>query len=430
MTAPLRFLHLGDLHLGPNTRNADRIRALDQIITEGLAMPLAAWLWPGDLNNSLMSVFDKNILTGRVVTMANHAPLVVVYGNHDVPGDLDFLAKLGAVYPIYVVAEPMVLRVTLAEVAGAGFHRARDEAAIFCLPYPTRQGLVAAGIPSDQVVAAARQALEYLFIDAAAQLTAATEAGCVPLMIGHLNVGGSKTSSGQPNIGREIELDPTMLDRLGPIYKGLNHIHKAQEIGGAHYAGSCCRLDWGEIEEKRYLVIEYTCVGPRLVVGEHEWRYTVTSHPIDVAPMYHVDGLLSPSGFSWHLGADVEIPASWEGCEVRVRFHYTAAERDLLDFGLVKEPFAGAKRIDTDPIPMHTRALRAPEVAAAMTLEAKVEAFTIGTGEAWTPALAQKLAQMQQAPDGATFFNDVAAAIAAVVDDEATAEPELDEVLS
>ena len=70
------------------------------------------------------------------------------------------------------------------------------------------------------------------------------------LFIGHANVGGAVTSSGQPNIGREIELSPRHLDRLGPIYKGLNHVHKAQEIHGAHYPGSICRLDWGEIETK------------------------------------------------------------------------------------------------------------------------------------------------------------------------------------
>jgi hypothetical protein len=57
-------------------------------------------------------------------------------------------------------------------------------------------------------------------------------------MIGHVNVGGAITSSGQPNIGREIEISARHLDQLGNIYKGLNHIHKAQEIAGAWYAGS------------------------------------------------------------------------------------------------------------------------------------------------------------------------------------------------
>jgi hypothetical protein len=72
------------------------------------------------------------------------------------------------------------------------------------------------------------------------------------LMIGHVNVAGAQLSNGQPSIGHEIELNPKHLDRLGDIPKLLNHIHKPQTIAGAHYAGSVCRLDYGEIEEKRY----------------------------------------------------------------------------------------------------------------------------------------------------------------------------------
>jgi DNA repair exonuclease SbcCD nuclease subunit len=423
--SPLRFLHLGDLHLGPNARNKDRIRALDQIIDEGCQQPLAAWLGPGDLNNSLMTVFDKNILTTRTIRMANHAPVIWIYGNHDVPGDIDFLEKLAAAYPIYVVARPTVLRVPLA--VEDGVHMGMGEAAIFCFPYPSRLGLIAAGTPSELIVSAAREALDAIFTHAAAQLAAAAAEGAIPLMIGHVNVGGSILSAGQPNIGREIELDPTLLDRLGPIYKGLNHIHKAQEIAGAHYAGSVCRLDWGEIEEKRYLTIDYDRIslahkgGPDAI-----WHHTVESHTIDVAPMYHVEGTLTREGFDWTCDdggyAEQAGPGFFAGAEVRARVRFAAAERELLDFALVKAPFVGAIRIDLDPIPTHTRAIRAPEVAAAVTLEDKVAAFIVSTGETWTPSLADKLARLQE-PDGPAYFTHLAeelAAIAAVHDVDET----------
>jgi DNA repair exonuclease SbcCD nuclease subunit len=245
-----RFVHIGDLHLGPNARNVDRRAALLQIVREQLlAGPVSAWLIPGDLNHGLMTIDDRNFLTDITQQMAAHAPVVTCYGNHDLPGELDFLSRLAGQWPIWVVNRPDVIRVQLATGAIA---------AIFVLPYPTRAGLVAAGTPSDQIVDAAAQALEFIFLNAKTQLDAAVAEGCIPLMIGHVNVGGSFTSSGQPNIGREIELNPALLNRLGPIYIGLNHIHRAQEIDGAVYAGSCCRLDWGEIEEKRYLTVDYT----------------------------------------------------------------------------------------------------------------------------------------------------------------------------
>jgi hypothetical protein len=58
------------------------------------------------------------------------------------------------------------------------------------------------------VVETAADVLEPIFITAAAELQAAHEAGDLTLMIGHVNVAGAITSTGQPNIGREIELNP------------------------------------------------------------------------------------------------------------------------------------------------------------------------------------------------------------------------------
>lgn len=392
-----RFVQIGDLHLGPNARNVDRRAALEQIVTEQLRHPVAAWLRPGDLNHGLMSIADRNFLTNITQRMAEHAPVIDIYGNHDLPGELDFLAKIGARWPIYVIDRPEVIRVTLAT---------GGMAAIFCFPYPPRASFVAAGTPSNLISDAAKQILDVIFAGAADDLSRASADGCIPLMIGHVNVGGAIMSAGQPNIGREIELDPVLLDRLGPIYKGLNHIHRAQEIGGAVYAGSCCRLDWGEVEEKRYLTIEYEPADP-----PGGWHYVVESHPIDVAPMYHVEGTLTREGFTWALDGKCILdggapPESFAGAEVRVRFTFTAAEKSALNFELVKVPFEGAKRIDLDPIAEHTRALRAPEVAAAVTVEDKIAAFIRGAGLEWTPGLQAKFAALQQ-PDTAAFLTEL-----------------------
>lgn len=394
-----RFVHIGDLHLGPNTRNEDRMRAFDQILSEQIGTGVAAYLFPGDINHGRMSIPDKNFLVSRARRLADDAPLVVVVGNHDLPGDADFLAELKGRWPIYVVTRSTVLHVPLATGAIA---------AIACIPYPTRAGLVAAGTASSNIVDAARQALDVIFMVFAAELKEASERGEIPLMIGHVNVGGAIVSSGQPNIGKEIEIDQAMLDRLGPIYKGLNHIHKAQEIGGAFYAGSLCRLDWGEVEEKSYTVVE--------VPEDRELSYLVTRKPLDVAPMYLVAGRLTRGTFFWaiqrssdqnDIGTPGEPPSGgWEGCEVRVRYKFNANEKTALDEALVRAPFEGAKRLDLDPIGIRERASRAPEVAAAVTFEGKVEAFVRRSEVPWTPGLETKLAALQS-PDGGAFLTDV-----------------------
>jgi DNA repair exonuclease SbcCD nuclease subunit len=243
------FVHIGDAHIGAGPRLADKLAALDQIIVwvdqAAERGELAAILWPGDLFHQKSTIEDRNVLAPRLQRLAQRAPVVLIDGNHDAPGDLEILSRLHAFYPIHVVSEPKILHVCCANGAIAR---------LACLPYPHRGGLVSSGVAHDDLGQEARRLLEPAFMLFASELAAAQGDGAIPLFIGHVNVGGSLSSTGQPQIGREIELDPSLLARLGPVYKGLNHIHRHQELAGAVYAGSVCRMDYGENEDKGFVV--------------------------------------------------------------------------------------------------------------------------------------------------------------------------------
>lgn len=441
------LVHIGDFHAAPGPRNAARYRALDQLIAEAIALPsLGAWLWPGDLSHQRQTIDDENALIERLRRMSAVAPVVLVYGNHDVPGDLDKFASVGDGNPIYVVDRPQVLRIRLATM---------QFASIACLPYPHRHGLVLAGCANPDIVDEAANALDAIFMQFEVELTANGEKGDYLLFIGHANVGGAITSSGQPNIGREIELSHRHLDRLeaaGVGYIGLNHIHKGQEIHGAHYPGSICRLDWGEIEEKRWLELqlldEYTAVVP---------------HAIDVAPMYHIEGDLTRDGFTYQVMAgpggelqdaptvecphpdclngfvppygdvdelaDVPCPAcegrgrivNWEGCEVRARYRVKQSELALVNKALILAAFAEASLLHLDPITVPDRALRSPEVAAATTLPDKVAAWCAISGAVASEGLLFKLGKLETIADPRVHVDaarDVANDIAAGDDEQ------------
>jgi hypothetical protein len=347
--------------------------------------------------------------------MADEAPVVICYGNHDLPGDLDFLERLKAAWPIYVISRPQVIHMRLA--AGGG------DAAIFVLPYPTRAGLVAAGTAPGDVVNAAKIALHAIFTEAAAQLQDDATKGCYPLVIGHVNVAGSVMSAGQPNIGKEIEVDEDLLQLFPHMFIGLNHIHKAQEIAGAVYAGSLCRLDWSETDPKSYLEIIYGPTEWGGYSGDGPWdgcsqyAYDWCRKPITVPAMWKIEGELVRTGFAWTIdGCDcgelkcgltnsegvtsalcANADRSFAGDDVRVRFQFNAHEKSLLNFELVKAPFAGARRLETDPVAVRDRATRAPEVMAATSLDAKVQAFVVSASSTpWTPSLDLKLAALQK----------------------------------
>lgn len=397
-----QLVHIGDFHAHPDARNAARYAALDQIIAEGRQLPnLGAWLWPGDLFHARSTIEDRNAIAERLIAMGSVAPVVICYGNHDLPGDLDVFAKLKTARPIAVVSVPQCLSVRLAT---------GDMATIFVLPYPTKAGLTAMGIAKPDVLDAAADALEAIFRIAAAGLQEARDRGDLTLMIGHVNVGGSITSVGQPNIGREIEISGRHLDLLGPIYKGLNHIHKAQDIAGADYPGSVCRLNWGEVEEKGYIVV--TLDKPCQDVPD---GYRVERCPIDVAPMFHVEGVLTRDAFTWQVtagpgGEVLAAPASWKGCEVRVRFRFNQSEKGTLAEARVYAEFAEAARLEVEPIAVPDRALRAPEVAQAKTLADKVEAWATVSAVTLNDGVLEKLALLEHS-DTLTVLKDVQASI-------------------
>lgn len=406
---PLRFIHIGDIHLAPGERNEDRRQALTQIVWDATAdtTPVSAWFIPGDLNHGAMSVEDRNYLAALLIEMANVAPVVILYGNHDRAGELDVFGKLRAKWSIHVVAEAGIIAVQ----TPSGL-----VVKIACLPYPHRHQIVAAGVPPADIPAAAEAALDSIFLHFASELQRLREPGFPTLFLGHVNVAGARLSNGQPNIGHEIELRPRLLDSLGGIYKGLNHIHKRQDTeGGGHYAGSICRLDWGETDEKSYTEIAYW-----RRPDHDDWLFMHRQIPVGVPPMYHVEGQLTADEFAWAVcGGDHEAAAAAEqggpgffaGADVRVRYTFNAGDKLALDFERVKAPFVGARRLVLEPIPDNTRVVRAPEVAAAVTLRDKAAAFVTQAGTEWTPEMDSMLSILQTQDDA-----DVTQHIAARID--------------
>lgn len=381
------FVVIGDTHLAPGPRQGDKLAALEQILQHGRALEhLAGWLWPGDLFHATSTIADRNALKEIVKRMANAAPVIICYGNHDAPGDLDIFADLAAHYRVVVVSQPQVVRVDTP---------AGGEVAVFALPYPHKGQLVGAGVAHDDLGAAARHALEPVFLAAAHDLATAQSDGAVALVMGHINIGGASASTGQPQIGREIELDPSLLARFGAIPKVFNHIHLPQELHGAYIPGSIAAMDFGEMEAKRFLVIEYRRS------SEGAWSHSVVSHPLAVAAQYHVEGALTREGFVYAVkagpgGETCPTPASWKGADVRVRCTYRRSEYSALQRAHVDAEFAEVRSLKVEMVPLSDTVLRAPEVVAAISLTDKLERYCALSGVPWTDALAGKVDALQQ----------------------------------
>jgi exonuclease SbcD len=401
-----RLVVFGDTHLqSTNSRNADRLRAWDQVIAEGRALEqLGAWIHVGDVFHSRSTPDDRVQVAERLQAMAELAPVVVLYGNHEAPLDLHVFGKIKAAHPIVVVDRPDCLTVALAT---------GNVATLFCLPYPSKAGLASLGVTPAAVQDVAADALDLIFMQAAADLEAARTRGDLTLMIGHATIGGAISSAGQPmGVHGEITVNAGHLARLDGIPQLFGHIHKPQQIHEALYVGSACRLDFAETEEKRYVVVEFDTLGDLTPKSwGSSWR--ILSYPIACPPRYHVDGVLTRDAFTWSVkrgpNGDVEpTPASWAGCEVRVRYTFAQSEKSALPTELVRAPFAEAARLEVEPIAVPDRALRAPAVAAARTLADKVAA--VCQVEALAPSVAAKLARLEHA-EAATVLAEVQAGL-------------------
>ena len=381
------IVHFGDLHLRwSEARRDEQLEAralLEHAIADALEYDPVAWVWPGDLNDGPMTISDRNFLADALIHMGEEAPVFIVYGNHDRPHDLDVFRRLRAPCPIIVASLPQVETV--------------DGVSVAMLPYPTKGSMVAAGWTREDVAAGGGHALETIVDGLVLQLADAP--GEIKILAGHINVAGSIASTGQPQIGRELEIPPAVLERVPEgIPVALNHIHKGQAIGRATYAGSMSRLSWGETERKRFLVYRYT-----FTRGALEPSVEVVEHSIDCPPMVHVDAMIRPGGVVEFPGDMVAIAP---GCDVRVRFDYPAndpGERDKAE-AAIRAGFDDARRLVVEPHAVPVGDIRAPEVVAATTLEAKVAAFLgddvpLGPTEPGAPSHAgvlEKLALVQQ----------------------------------
>lgn len=396
---------IGDTHLQrSNPRNPDRLRALDQIIGQSLALPnLAAFLWPGDLFHARSTPQDRLDVAERLLRMAERAPVLIAKGNHDQDSDLEIFGFLKAAYPIYVVSEqPTTLRFKLATGVFAS---------AFVLPYPNLSRLVAAGVPSSELFQAGRAALEDIFDFAAAELADARARGDLTLAMAHMAIGGCKLSNGQPAIGRELELDAALIQKLGAIPFLCAHIHEPQDIYGATFIGSITAQDFGEVTPRRYVRLR--------MLDTINW--SLESCPLDTPKLYHVEARLTRDGLADVVvtagpgGERQDAPPSWAGAEVRVRYRFAASERSVINDDVIREGFQDAARLHLDPVAVPDRDVRAPQVAAALTLEDKVVAYLETDGKSASPGVLAKLTALQQ-QDSADVLADVRVLIAKVSD--------------
>jgi DNA repair exonuclease SbcCD nuclease subunit len=256
--------HVADLHI--DERKGDSGESLDEQVErllwigddaykEGAGLVLVA----GDVFDHLSSPAERNAAIDVFTSWASRMPVICVYGNHDRPGDLDFLPWLRSKYPIRVFSRPDI---------------AVGPVVVACLPWPRKSWLAAAGV--EDVNAAAVAGMRSILTGFAAQFR---DLEAPRVLLAHAELGCALTDSGQPLVGRaDLELSEADLLWSGADVVCLGHIHKHQVLAGGRivYAGSPRQTTFGEDAQKGYCLIDLSDSPPAIEHRRAPGRELVT----------------------------------------------------------------------------------------------------------------------------------------------------------
>lgn len=264
----MRLLHVSDWHLGATLGRVRRAGDHDEVLNEivGVAADFRPHLvlHTGDLfDHARPAVEDLHRGVDALRRLAEHAPVVVLAGNHDSPAMFelfDHLLALGAGpgrAPVRFVSRARsAARGGILTLPGDDGEEVRLAPVPFIHPNTL---LEAFDVPPERWTAGYSDQVRLIEENLAHGLTAGYDAGRhVLLFAAHLHVGGAAFSGSERPL-HITDSYATAVEHLPPVsYAAFGHIHRPQPLPGGvvqgRYAGSPIPIDFGERNEKKSVV--------------------------------------------------------------------------------------------------------------------------------------------------------------------------------
>ena len=288
---PFKFSHGGDFHLEEDHYFADTAQCVNWFVEDSIGQGTELFVIDGDLTTYKQTIRERKFWVDVIVRMADHAPVLLIAGNHgkELEDDLYPLSKVKGKHPVFLCTEPAFIDL--------------EHAAIAVYPYPRKAESVDQtndGTPG-QIFAHQLQEFNDRF---------SRRPDAYRMFFGHFGVVGARVSSGQPLVGRcaEFPLDP--LRHLKAQYVGLSHIHLHQELAPrVWYAGSLSRCDYSEVEDKGYHLVTLNSpdLRPNLSDLDVKFRISPTRRMVEVHALYQDGELQLPDHLDVHALQDSRV---------------------------------------------------------------------------------------------------------------------------
>lgn len=354
----IRVAFMTDQHFDTSSRWEETLRIAKWCEAKCRELNVDLIALGGDIFERRPNPLEMRAVCEHVQALANIAPVVAVRGNHDVEDAIAPLNLLESRWRIYADEVPGSRLVTLP--SGALTH-------VHLMPWPKRAHLLASvgDAGREHAGQVGYEALQNILRGFGMQ----RQAGIPSVFVGHVQIGGSKVSTGQPLApGADFELTLADLALARADAYLLGHIHLPQEwtVGDAPalYGGSTRRTAYGELEEKYLTVVGFEPGQPPVV----------ERHVIPTTPMVLLE-MRSLEGWDWSKVA-ADFPS---GAEVRLRYHvkreHREAGRAMATRARDELLARGASAVKLDEVVAPETRTRDVSVSTIANPEAKLEAF-------------------------------------------------------
>ena len=271
----MKILHSADIHYPPSGNGKEAaLESLDTLLFKGADEHVDLFVIAGDL-------FDRAIpntgsgglpaLQDSIKNLLLTAPVVVVEGTptHDIPGCYDIFQDINAAHN-FTIIKPGLKYFLSGEkeesLISSSPWEGMDRLLILGCPEPTKTWLLANREAMSPAAAneAMREEMRKLLLGYGAIRKKYPDMPCI--FVYHGMVAGAKMCNGQILQGG-LSIGKDDLALVGADYYALGHIHLAQTVGDlpAYYPGSAYPVDWGELDQKGFNLVEIKAPGETTV---------------------------------------------------------------------------------------------------------------------------------------------------------------------
>jgi len=300
-----------------------------------------------------------------VETAATLGPVVVIYGNHDYPGDLDTFE--------YISGDISVI--SSADVSELCFDSINIK--LFSLPWPTKANIIGAqrGMGSSESRDLAESKLNELVDSWRYIIDHKKSLGFATVFAAHITVAGSLLDNGTVIRTGDMTVSSEILNRMNPDAGLLGHAHTWQAPVKLRenivYGGSPFPITFGEAGDRFYNVFELTRSGGETVTQ-------VTKRKIRSPLKLTLDwrwGYLDDGAIGWISRPSDDDIAACTGNIVKTRLSSPKNLKSSVPWSDELSRFSGVLYITEKHDVETSQRVRAPEIAESNNLEDKIEAY-------------------------------------------------------